>query len=202
MHPEPFSRHLNKWLKSNKPKTIGGLLDNFGEKSFAIFFVVLMALPATPLPTGFITHVFEIIVIIISLEMIFGLKRVWLPNRFLKQKLPEGVVKKAIPYTIRSIRRLEKYSRPRFDYVIRNSAMISFMGIFVLIFTLFAFTAIPFSGLDTLPSIGVVLIGLAILLEDFVLFIAGVVMGSIGIGLILTLGTAAFEVIKKVTVLL
>lgn len=199
MHPEPFSKHLDKWVKSKKPKTIGGLLENFAEKSFAILFVVLMALPATPLPTGFITHIFEVITIILALELIFGLRKVWLPKRFLDRELPESVVNKGIPYTIKSIRRLEKYSRPRLTTTINNNAMISFMGLFVLIFTFFAFTAIPFSGLDTLPALGVVFIGLAILLEDFILFVIGIVLGSIGIGLILTLGTAAFEIIKKIS---
>ncbi len=198
MHPEPFSKHLDKWLKGSKPKTIGGLLDNFAEKSFAILFVVLMALPATPLPTGIVTHVFEAITIILALELIFGLRRVWLPKKFLKKQLPDSVVKTGIPYTINAIRKLEKYSRPRMSSVLSNHAMISFMGVFVLIFTLFAITAIPFSGLDTLPALGVVFIGLAILLEDIVLFIVGIVLGSVGIGLILTLGTAAFELVKRV----
>ena len=198
MHPEPFSKHLQTWLKSKKPKTIGGLLDSFAEKSFAMLFVVLMALPATPLPTGFITHIFEVITIILALELIFGFRRVWLPKYFLKKPLPESVIKTGIPYTIKFIKKLEKYSRPRLNSAVNNNAMISFMGLFVLIFTFFAFTAIPFSGLDTLPALGVVFIGLAILLEDFVLFVVGIVLGSIGIGVILTLGTAAFELVKRV----
>ena len=58
---EKLSDSLEGWLRSSKPKTIGSLVELFGEKSFAVLFVLLLAVPALPIPTGGVTHVFEVI---------------------------------------------------------------------------------------------------------------------------------------------
>src|SRR5215207_8367507 len=55
----PFSVQLEGWLEADRPKTLGELDELFGEKSFAVTIMFLMFLPALPLPTGGITHVFE-----------------------------------------------------------------------------------------------------------------------------------------------
>src|SRR6266404_6029459 len=54
--PEKVSNQLEAWLSDDRPKTLGSLIDVFGEGSFAIVFVLLMAVPALPLPTGGVTH--------------------------------------------------------------------------------------------------------------------------------------------------
>ena len=193
MSVEPFSNHLEAWLKGKKPKTIQGLLDNFAEKSFAILFLVLMAIPALPIPTGGLTHIFEIITMLLALELIFGLRQVWLPKKWRKLKLPEILQKKTLPYLIRVIRKLEKLSRPRLNEVLTNGIVVSLIGVLVLGYTLFAFVAPPFSGLDTLPALGVVFISLSMILEDIVLLIVGLLVGSLGVGLVLTLGSVVFN---------
>ena len=65
-----FSDQLEGWLKSDEPKTVGRLGEVFGEKSFAVTVVLLMFVPAVPAPTGGITHVFELITVIIGAEMV------------------------------------------------------------------------------------------------------------------------------------
>jgi hypothetical protein len=51
------SDELEHWLGSDQPKTLGNLIELFGPRSFALIFVLLMALPALPLSTGGATHV-------------------------------------------------------------------------------------------------------------------------------------------------
>ena len=77
---ERLSDQLEGWLRSEHAKTIGSLIDVFEEKSFAVLFVLLLALPALPLPTGGVTHVFEVIAMLLALELIVGRRRVWLPG--------------------------------------------------------------------------------------------------------------------------
>jgi len=72
---EPFSDQLERWLGSDEPKTLGGLGDVFGEKSFAVTILFLMFIPALPLPTGGITHVFEAIAALVGAEMVIGAGR-------------------------------------------------------------------------------------------------------------------------------
>ena len=79
--PQPFSEQLHKWLKSSAPNTTFQLQKVFGRRSFAIVYILLLVLPALPIPTGGITHVFEIICMLLALEQIIGLQSVWLPKK-------------------------------------------------------------------------------------------------------------------------
>jgi hypothetical protein len=54
-----FSEELERWPASDERKTLGGMGGVFAEKSFAVTIMLLMIVPATPLPTGGVTHVFE-----------------------------------------------------------------------------------------------------------------------------------------------
>jgi Ca2+/Na+ antiporter len=54
-----------------------------------------------------------------------------------------------------------------------------------------AFFAPPFTGLDTLPALGVVLLSLGVLLEDILVVIAAVLLEAAGVALELILGSAA-----------
>jgi hypothetical protein len=66
----------------------------------------------------------------------------------------------------------------------------------VILFTIAAFIAPPFSGLDTLPALGVVVLSLGVLLEDFAIVAIGVAIGVGGIVLEFVLGKAAFSTFK------
>jgi hypothetical protein len=186
--PIPFSQELASWLKSSQPKTIASLSKVFGEKSFAIAFLLLLSIPALPIPTGGVTHIFELIAMLLALELIVGRKTIWLPTRWQSIELGESIKEKALPFFIGKIAWLERYSRPRLANFQSNRAIRSLHGVLLLILSVAAFLAPPFTGLDTLPALGGVLIALSIILEDVVLFFGGIIAGAIGIGLIITLG--------------
>ncbi len=46
----PFSEELQAWLATDEPKTLGALDATFGERSFAVAVLLLMFLPAVPIP--------------------------------------------------------------------------------------------------------------------------------------------------------
>jgi len=70
--PEKVSDELERWVSGDGEKTLGSLIELFGEKSFAIVFVLLLGVPALPLPTGGATHVFEIVAVLLALELVAG----------------------------------------------------------------------------------------------------------------------------------
>lgn len=189
-----FSQSLKKLLSSSQPITLQELIDGTAEKSFAILLLLLLAIPALPLPTGGITHIFEIIAMLLAIELIVGRKSVWLPSRWLRKPLPSGLQTSALPRLLKVITWVEKYSRPRLSNIQANAVAIRLTGFIILLFTVFAFLAPPFSGLDTLPALGVVLLSLGLILEDMVLTVVGTILGSVGIGLIFLLGKLLFRV--------
>ena len=80
--PEKVSKQIERWLASDGDKTLGGLIDVFQEKSFALIFILLLGVPALPLPTGGATHVFELIAMVVALQLVAGRDKIWLPQRW------------------------------------------------------------------------------------------------------------------------
>lgn len=189
-----FSKTLEAWLKGNRPKTIGGMLTVLEEKSFAFIFLVLMIFPAAPIPTGGITHVFEIIVAIIALQLMIGRTTLWLPDRMSKVAIGRTMQKKVLPFLLKRVEFIQKYSKPRMMNTLQKKWFKAQLGFVVLIFTLAAFLAPPFTGLDTLPSLAVVVIALGIILDDIIVLLLGYAVGLIGVLLTIILGASLVTV--------
>ena len=192
---EPFSEQLETWLQSEGTKTVGDLGEVFAEKSFAVTVLFLMFLPALPLPTGGITHVFEAITVVVAGQMVIGRRTLWLPERARRRELGSAMVEKAVPFISRRIRWFERFSRPRGVRIFRNRLSLSFVGLVIVAFAVAAALSPPFSGLDTLPSLGAVVVALAIILEDVVVLGIGAAIGLTGIVLSITLGAAAVRLV-------
>jgi hypothetical protein len=196
--PAKVSDQLEQWLKGDGQKTLGGLIDAFGEGSFALMFVVLMAVPALPLPTGGVTHVFEVIVMLLALELIVGRRTVWQPERWRRLELTGAKQEKFVATLLRRIRSLERFSRPRARWLFGHRLSGSVFGALVIALALTAFLAPPFSGLDTLPSIGVVVLALGYMLTDIVLASAGLAIGALGLISVIFLGNIAVKAVESI----
>ena len=192
-----LSDRLEDWFRSPGPKTLGSLIEVFQEKSFAVLFVLLLALSALPLPTGGVTHVFELIAMLPALELIAGRKTVWLPERWKRRELGVAEQQRSSERLLRWIRWLESHSRPRLGFLLTHRLSGVFFGTLVFVLTLTAFLAPPFTGLDTLPSLGVVLLSLGVLLDDSLLALIGIVVGAVGALLVVILGKAAYGGVKS-----
>lgn len=194
---ERLSDRLEGWFGSPGPKTVGSLIEVFGEKSFAVLFVLLLAVPALPLPTGGVTHVFELIAMLLALELIAGRRMVWLPERWRRRELGATEQNRFSETLVKRIRWLERHSRPRLGFLLSHRLSSVGFGVLALILTLTAFLAPPFTGLDTLPALGVVLLSLGVLLDDALLALIGVIVGAVGLVLVVILGRLAYSGVES-----
>jgi hypothetical protein len=194
---EPFSKQLEDWLGSGKPKTLGSLGEVFEEKSFAVAVVLLMFIPALPLPTGGITHVFEAITVLLGAEMVIGARTIWLPARWRDRELGETATKKALPFMVRRIRWFERFSRRRGAPLFEQRWFLRVLGLVVIALAVAAALAPPFSGLDTVPAFGAVIVALGIVLDDVLVLGIGVLIGAGGIALIITVGALLVRFIQS-----
>ena len=196
-HPDTVSRELDRWLEGEGDKTLGSLVDLFRQKSFAILFILLLGVPALPIPTGGATHVFEAIAALLALELVAGVEQIWLPQRWRDLQVAGGKRERFIAGLMRMIRRLERFSRPRGRFLFDHRLTNIVFGLLVVCGCVGAFFAPPFTGLDTLPALGVVLLSLGVLLEDFAVVVLGLVVGAAGIVLELVLGKAVIDGIEN-----
>jgi hypothetical protein len=196
--PAKVSDQLEGWLQGDGEKTLSSLIELFQEKSFAILFVVLLGVPALPLPTGGATHVFEIIAVLLAGQLVAGRDVIWLPRRWCKLELAGPNQQRFLAGLMRLIRRLERISKPRLRFLFDHRLSNAIFGVLVIAGCAGAFFAPPFTGLDTLPALGVVLLSLGVLLEDFAVVVAAIVVGVAGVVLEIALGKAAVKGIESI----
>ena len=193
---ETFSDELQAWLETDRDKTLGDLQEVFEERTFAVTILLLMAPAALPLPTGGVTHALEAITVLLALEMVLGRRTVWLPASWRRRSLGKVATEKAIPTIVRVVRWCERFSHRRGATLIENGLVWRAIGLLIAALAIAAALAPPFSGLDTLPAVGVVLLMLAILLKDVVLAIVGLTIGSVGVVLIVAVGAAVARAVR------
>ena len=196
MRRSTASEDLERWLESEGDKTLGSIIELFEKKSFALLFILLLGVSALPLPTGGATHVFEIVAMLLAVQLIAGRDEIWLPDRWRLLRLAGPAQQRFIDRLMRAIRWLERFSRPRASYLFDHRLSNVVFGVLVLAGSLAAFLAPPFSGLDTLPSLGVVLLSIGVLLEDLAIVVLAVVVGVAGVAAELILGRAAVRGIR------
>jgi hypothetical protein len=194
---QEVSVQLEEWFKSERKKTAGDLVETFGSRSFAILFLVLMALPALPLPTRAVSHVLEVLTMLLALELMVGRTEVWIPKRFRDRELKGLTGPKFSQALVKRIRWFEKFSRPRMAGLLENRLTNMAFGAAVFGLALTAFLSPPFSGLDTLPSLGVVVLSLGVLLGDIVIAGIGLGMGVLGVVVVVGLGHALTKLFHR-----
>jgi hypothetical protein len=137
--------------------------------------------------------VFEIIAVLLAAQLIAGRNHIWLPRRWRELELAGDRQQRFLAALMRMIRRLERISRPRLRFLFDHRLSNIVFGALVIAGSAGAFLAPPFTGLDTLPALGVVLLSLGVLLEDFAVVIAALVVGVAGVVLEIVLGEAAIK---------
>jgi hypothetical protein len=157
----------------------------------------LLGVSALPIPTGGATHVFDVIAVIVAAQLVVGRDEIWIPQRWRGLQLAGKRQQRFLDALMKAIRFLERFSRPRLAFLFDHRLSNSLFGLVVIVFTAGAFFAPPFSGLDTLPALGVVLISLGVLLEDALLVAIGLAIGTVGVILEIVLGKAAVNSLKK-----
>jgi len=193
---EPFSVQLERWLRSDEFRTIGSLSEVFAEKSFAATILLLMFIPAIPLPTGGISHAFEAIAVVVAGQMVLGRQTLWLPDRWKRRELGDLVTDRIVPSIVRWVRRFERISKPCGAALYQRRTPLRLCGILLMGLATSAALAPPFSGLDTLPAMGAVAIAMSIILKDVVLLAIGLIIGTGGTLLIITVGTAIARMVR------
>jgi hypothetical protein len=133
---------------------------------------------------------------VLAAQLIAGRDHIWLPKRWRSLELAGDRQQRFIAGLMRSIRPLERISRPRLRFLFEHRLSNVVFGALAIAGALGAFLAPPFTGLDTLPALGVVLLSLAVLLEDFAIVIVALAVGVAGIVAELVLGSAALSGIK------
>ncbi len=157
--------------------TLGELLKLAGDRTFGFLLVVLSLPSALPIPAPGYSTPLGLLILLLAVQMLWGRHEPWLPfrERSLKLSTVQGILKAGLPW----LRRLEKVARPRWSVVCETE-----LGRFVLAIavSLMAISMIlPIPGTNTLPAMGVFVVGFGLLEKDGVISILGLLLCLCGL---------------------
>jgi hypothetical protein len=181
----------------NKPANgstkISELMEDFHENGILlamIFFALPVAIPL-PYPPGF-TTIMGAPLIILSIQMILGSKKVNLPKRINQYELKNSTLKTISNKIVPPVEAIEKYTKPRINFV-KSVYCEQIVGFTCLISAISVAIPLPFT--NAIPAFGITVMALGMLSRDGFVIIAGFLFSILGL-----IVAAAFIIASWVTI--
>ncbi|WP_396956487.1 exopolysaccharide biosynthesis protein [Nitrosomonas sp.] len=168
---------------TNAVISVGEIKNSLHERGFAVLLAIAtlpICLPV-PAPPGY-TTVFAIPLFIFSIQMICGMKAPWIPEWLTKKTIKRGTLDKLITKAAPWLRKIESHMHPRLTYISVH-AWERIIGLFSFIFSISI--ALPVPLINFLPGLGILIMSLGLLSKDGLTIIAGMIVGTTGVGIAL-----------------
>ena len=158
--------------------TLDELMSAMGRSSIA-FAILILSLPAlTPIPGPF-GLVFGSCLAIVSLQIIAGFRRIWLPQFLGQRQVSGGTIELMVRYTAPLVARVETLLRKNRLRRFAGPRVQAFLGLPVLLLAIAVALPIPFGNM--LPVAALVMIALGLMERDGLVTILGLGMGVIAL---------------------
>lgn len=153
--------------------SIGTIRDQLGDRSFAALLVFFAAINMIPLPPG-ASAFLGLPLLIISLQMVYGSKRVWLPEVLTKRSISATTFRSVSDRVIPWLVWIEQMIRPRY-WPFRRRRGDRVIGVIALLMAISITLPIPLGNWP--PAFSTALLGLALSERDGILFALGSLAG-------------------------
>lgn len=170
-HPEikPLSAILGETI-ADEVVTLGELIDRLARRGFGLLMIALALPTMIPvLPPGS-SAVIGLLYIVLAVQMLIGLDQPWLPARARRYRLSARTITALRHRGVPVVQRIERYSRPRplfpNDRIAARAVALAMLVVGVILF-------FPLPFLNTLPALGVLLLGIGLLNRDSIFLLTG-----------------------------
>jgi hypothetical protein len=172
--------------------TIREIVEAFGDRAFG-FMLILFSLPnCVPAPPG-VAGIVGTPVLIFGIQMMLGHTRPWLPAFILRRSISVATFRRVIDVAEPRLKKLEAYCRPRFTWAFGplGDRLIGFFAFLVAVSVL-----IPFPGTNFPPSLALVIASVAVMEEDGILLVLGLLVGVAGLAYTVMVTGAAVHLVE------
>ncbi|MBE7185241.1 MAG: exopolysaccharide biosynthesis protein [Methylobacterium mesophilicum] len=169
--------------------SVAMIRDELGDRSFAALLVFFAAVNMLPLPPG-TSAVLGLPLMIVSAQMVWGSKRLWLPQTIAKRSISAEQFRSMMSRVVPWMNRVERLIRPRYWPFWRKQGD-RVIGAIALVMATSVTLPIPLG--NWMPAFCTFLLGLALSERDGLLLALGSVVGAIALVIIAAvIGTAGF----------
>ncbi|MGM8881853.1 exopolysaccharide biosynthesis protein [Psychrobacter sp. 2Y5] len=165
---------------------IGDIMDTLNSKGFGplIFAPALIAI----MPTGGIPGVptvCGVIIILISIQMLFGKERPWLPQFVDNISFDEDKLDKGVNIASKATKQIDKVVKPRLEQLTSNKAKKVAAALCILAaLAMIPLELVPFAVM--IPAASVILFAISLITEDGYVFLAGLLLNLATICFLIT----------------
>lgn len=178
--------------------SFGGILEKFHERGFG-FFLFLFALPAAlPIPAFGINTIIALPLLLLTAQQAVGRHTIWVPQKFKAKTISKDKIDRFVFKATPWIKRLEIFVRPRLGFITQGlfSYLIGIMG-----FIMALAVSIPLPLTNTVPSFGIAVMAIGVLMRDGLAVIIGALIGMIWVILLVSFvmiyGPEGFDLMKE-----
>jgi hypothetical protein len=157
--------------------TLQELLKLSGDRTFGFLLVMLSFPSALPVPAPGYSTPFGLLILLLAVQMLWGRHEPWLPfrERSLKLSTVQRILKAGLPW----LKRIEYVARPRWSGVCETTVGQFILAIAVSLMAISMILPIP--GTNTLPAMGIFVVGFGILEKDGLISLLGLLLCLCGL---------------------
>ncbi len=179
--------------------TLDEILEVFHERGFGVF-LFFFALPAAlPLPAVGVGTVLGIPLLFLTAQQAIGRHTIWFPQKMRQKKIKCETVRGFITNAQPWINRIERLVKPRLGFMTQGVFSL-LIGVFGFIMTLAVCIPLPLT--NTVPSLGIALMAVGVIMRDGLAVLAGAFIGLVwvvGLATVVTIfGIEGLELVKEV----
>ena len=191
-------KDLNNALTGETVK-IGQILEQLHERGFGfimLIFALPMALPI-PVPPG-INILLATPLLLLTAQQALGRHTIWMPRRIVEKAIKRDRLEKLITGCIPWMQKLETLVKPRLGFLTQG-VFSNLVGVLGFIMALMVCIPLPLS--NTVPSFGIALMAVGVIMRDGASVLAGAIIGTAWVCLltfaIIFLGMEGIDMIKE-----
>ncbi|TAH37794.1 MAG: exopolysaccharide biosynthesis protein [Alphaproteobacteria bacterium] len=175
--------------------TIGHLVDALGSRGYGLLILVLDLPNLIPLPLPGLSTIFGVPMALISLQLLLGLKRPWLPKSVMERGIDKENFQKLFSKARPIIEKVERILRPRL-MGLTHPYMKPAVGLAILVMAATMSLPIPLGNL--VLAIPIALIALGMIEKDGLFVLLGMIVGAMALAFNATVVLLGVEGIMKV----
>ncbi len=176
--------------------SLGEILDRLGPSALGLLILVLTLPALIPIPGPF-GMVFGSCLAFVGLQVLFGAKRFWLPERMRRVDVSGKLIRTIAEQGARWLEPLEVFLRPRRLKIITFAGYRPFYGVPVLLMAVIIAIPLPFGNI--MPALTLIVLALALLARDGFAVLIGLVMAVVSMAWTVFLFFAGSALVHTVT---